>query len=148
MLGRKPLGPALVAHLEGSPPAKERLELILATIAGKVAVVDAADRLGISQAMFYKLRTRVLQVSLDDLEPKPLGRPPERPSEAVALVDELSATVTQLKRELAAQAIRLELAQSIRQVIPSESLPAAPKKTARRNLNRKLKHRQSRRRPK
>ena len=36
MAGRKPLGPALVEHLEGSSSAKERLELILATIAGAV----------------------------------------------------------------------------------------------------------------
>ena len=81
MAGRKPLGPALVEHLEGSDNAKERLELILATIAGQITVVAAAEQLGISEAMFYKLRNRVLQVCLEDLEPKPLGRPPERLSE-------------------------------------------------------------------
>ena len=81
MAGRKPLGPALVEHLDGSTSAKERLELILATIAGKVTVVAAAEQLGISEAMFYKLRSRVLQVSLEDLEPKPIGRPAQRPSE-------------------------------------------------------------------
>ena len=38
-------------------------------------MVAAAEQLGISEAMFYKLRNRVLQVSLEDLEPKPIGRP-------------------------------------------------------------------------
>ena len=77
MAGRRPLGPALVEHLDGSASAKERLELILATNAGQVTVVSAAEQLGISEAMFYKLRNRVLQVALADLEPKPIGRPPE-----------------------------------------------------------------------
>ena len=75
MAGRKPLGPALVEHLEGSDNAKERLELILSTLAGQISVVAAAERLGISEAMFYKVRNRVLQACLQDLEPKPLGRP-------------------------------------------------------------------------
>lgn len=66
MAGRKPLGPALVEHLDGSTSAKERLELILATIAGRVSVVAASRRLGISEAMFYKLRTRVLQGCLEE----------------------------------------------------------------------------------
>ena len=77
MAGRKPLGPALVEHLDGSTSAKERLELILQTLAGQVTVVGACQLLDISEAMFYKLRNRVLQVCLEDLEPKPRGRPPQ-----------------------------------------------------------------------
>jgi hypothetical protein len=59
MAGRKPLGPALVAHLDGSPRAKERLELVIATLVGQVTVVAACRKLAISEAMFYKLRNRV-----------------------------------------------------------------------------------------
>ena len=55
-------------------------EIVLATIAGQVTVVCAAAQLGISEAMFYKLRNRILQVSLEDLEPKPIGRPPDPPA--------------------------------------------------------------------
>ena len=36
--GRKPLGPDLVEHLEGSPRAKQRLEVILETIVGRLTV--------------------------------------------------------------------------------------------------------------
>lgn len=85
-----------VEHLDGSTSAKERLELILATIAGKVTVVAAAEQLGISEAMFYKLRSRVLQVSLEDLEPKPIGRPAQRPSEE-ELQQALAARVAELE---------------------------------------------------
>jgi Helix-turn-helix domain len=148
MVGRKPLGPALVDHLDGSAHAKDRLELILATIAGKVSVVAAAQQLGISEAMFYKLRNRVLQVSLEDLEPKPIGRPVQRTSVEGARGEELAARVTELERELTAQTVRLELAQTMPHVIQPAS-PAALKKTNRRaQQKRKLRQRQTRRKSK
>ena len=109
--GRKPLGPALVEHLDGSTSAKERLELILETLAGQVTVVGACQILGISEAMFYKLRNRVLQVCLEDLEPKPRGRPPQFATPEQERSAELAAEVATLERELAAQTVRLELAQ-------------------------------------
>jgi hypothetical protein len=147
MVGRKPLGPALVEHLDGSADAKERLELILATIAGQVSVVDAADRLGISEAMFYKLRTRVLQLSLADLEPKPIGRPAQRTSEEAAQSAELAQRVAELERELSAQTVRLELAQTMPHVL--QSAADAPKKTTRQERRReKIQQRRARRKRK
>jgi transposase-like protein len=131
MAGRKPLGPALVKHLEGSLNAKERLELILATIAGQVSVVAASEQLGISEAMFYKFRKRVLQVCLEDLEPKPLGRPPVRLTEDQQQRQTLEAELEALQRELAAQTVRVELLQALPQVVQ----PATPgKKTTRQTL--------------
>jgi transposase-like protein len=111
--GRKPMGPALVAHLDGSAIAKERLELILETVAGQVAVVEACRILDISEAMFYKLRNRVLQVCLEDLEPKRRGRPPRLVTEDHQRAAELAAEVTTLGDELAAQTVRLELARAL-----------------------------------
>jgi transposase len=130
MAGRKPMGPALVEHLEGSQSAKGRLALILATNAGQITVVEAARRLGISEAMFYKLRNRVLQAALEDLEPKRIGRPPQAESEAERRDAELQQKVAELEREVAAQAVRLELAQ----VLPRLARPAVEagvKKTTR-----------------
>jgi hypothetical protein len=140
MAGRKPLGPALVEHLDGSPSAKQRLELILATLAGRVTVVSAAEQLGISEAMFYKLRNRVLQVSLDDLEPKPMGRPPQVPSFESVQNEQLASRVMELERELATQSVRLELAQTMPQLLkPAE--PSAVKKTTRTALRREKRRR-------
>jgi transposase len=128
--------------LEGSANAKERLELMLATIAGQVSVVEASGRLGISEAMFYKVRNRVLQVCLEDLEPKPLGRPPAQLTEDQQQRQELEAEVTALQRELAAQSVRVELLQALPHVV--QPTPTG-KKTTRQTL-RKQKLRQRRQR--
>lgn len=144
MAGRKPLGPALVEHLAGSLLAKERLELILATNAGQITVVEAARRLEISEAMFYKLRTRVLQVALADLEPRPLGRPPQLTSAASQQQAALAARVTELERELAAQTVRLELAQVLPHVVQSPAAAALKKTTRHQILQQKLRQRRAR----
>jgi transposase-like protein len=142
MAGRKPLGPALVEHLEGSDNAKERLELILSTLAGQISVVAAAERLGISEAMFYKVRHRVLQICLEDLEPKPLGRPPVRLTEDQQQRQELETQVTALQRELAAQSVRVELLQALPHVVKPV---ASGKKTNRQALlKQKLRERHQR----
>ena len=54
--GRKPAGPQIVERLEGSPVAKQRLEVILETIAGRLTVPEARDRLGIGESRFHELR--------------------------------------------------------------------------------------------
>lgn len=144
MAGRKPLGPGLVEHLAGSASAKERLELILATIAGQVTVVSAAAQLGLSEAMFYKLRNRVLQLSLEDLEPKPLGRPAQLASEAAQQQAAWSARVTELERELQAQSVRLEVAQILPRVIHSAEPPAVKKTPRQIQLERKRRRRRAR----
>ena len=148
MVGRKPLGPALVEHLDGSADAKERLELILATIAGQVSVVAAAERLGISEAMFYKLRTRVLQVGLVDLEPKPIGRPAQRTSEEAVQSAELAQRVAELERELAAQTVRLELAQTMPHVLQSTAADAPKKTTRQQRRKEQIRQRRARRKRK
>ena len=140
MVGRKPLGPELVEHLEGSTNAKERLELILSTLAGQISVVAAAERLGISEAMFYKVRNRVLQLCLEDLEPKPLGRPPVRLTEDQQQRQELETQVTALQRELAAQSVRVELLQALPHVV--KPVPSGKKTTRHALLKQKLRQRQ------
>lgn len=133
MAGRKPLGPALVEHLDGSQMAKERLELILQTLTGQVTVVAAAERLNISEAMFYKVRNRVLQGCLEDLEPKPRGRPPKFSTPDQERCATLTAEVTALHRELTAQTVRLEVAQ----IRPQTQSATPVKKTTRPTLRRR-----------
>jgi transposase-like protein len=139
MAGRKTLGPALVNHLDGSRSAKERLEMILATISGQITIVSAAEQLGISEAMFYKLRNRVLQVSLEDLEPKPIGRPAHHATQDEIDRISLEAKVAELEEELVAQSLRLELAKSIPQVVKAGSLEAHKKTTRPHRLERSSK---------
>ena len=108
--GRKPLGPALVEHLEGSPRAKERLEAILETIAGRLTIDQACQRLEIKAAMFYRLRTEMLDAGLARLEPRPMGRPSQQTTAEDRRREELEQQVVELESELKTAAVREEIA--------------------------------------
>lgn len=109
--GRKPSGPALVGHLNGSEPAKERLEVILETIAGTLNIPQACERLGIGEAMFHRLRKDVLEAALARLEPKPRGRPPREISPEQARCQELEQRVQSLESDLNLAELREKIAQ-------------------------------------
>ena len=113
MAGRKPTGPALVHHLDGSERAKERLEVILETVSGKLAIREACDRLGIEEAMFYRLRAQALQAGLARLEPRPAGRPPRRSSPQDERIAELEQELQEKQLQEKAMEVRLEIAQAM-----------------------------------
>ena len=123
-LGRKPLGPALVQHLDGSPRAKERLEVILETLAGQLTITQACARLGINEAMLHRLRSEVLAAGLAQLEPKPLGRPPRIPTAEQQQCEALQRRVAELETELKIATTREEIAL----VLAPRSEPASPLK--------------------
>ena len=133
MPGRKPLGPRLAQHLDGSSGAKERLEVILETLAGRLNVAQACERLGIGVAMFHRLRTEVLQAGLARLEPRPLGRPPRPMSPEAEHIAQLNHEVQTLHLELKTTRVQLEIAQTLPHLMgaaPRESSAAtAVKKT-------------------
>jgi transposase-like protein len=108
--GRKPAGPQIVQRLEGSPTAKQRLEVILETIAGQLTVPQACQRLGIGESRFHALRNQTLQATLEALEPRPLGRPSKPTSPEPAEVDELQAELRRLRAELELAQVQLRLA--------------------------------------
>ena len=110
MAGRKPTGPPLVHHLDGSERAKERLEVILETVAGKITIREACDRLGIEEAMFFRLRMQALQAGLCRLEPRPSGRPPRSDSAERERIAELEQELKEKELELQATEVRLEIA--------------------------------------
>ena len=148
-LGRKPLGPDLALHLDGSTRAKERMQTILATVAGKLTIDEACTRLGVGSAMFYRLRTEALQAGLDRLEPRPLGRPPAEPPPQQ--VRELEEQVAELVRQLKTAEVRLELVHSLPQVARLESPGETTVKKTKRNTDgrraRKRKRQARNRRP-
>jgi transposase len=106
-----------------------------------VAVVEACRILDISEAMFYKLRNRVLQVCLEDLEPKRRGRPPRLRTEDHQRAAELAAEVATLGDELAAQTVRLELARVLPQLGWHTESVKKTKPATRRGRARKKRHR-------
>ena len=123
--GRPPLGAEIVERLEGSTQAKQRLRIILRTLAGEISIPQACVELGIGESRFHEMRNEILQHTLGDLEPKPLGRPPQAPSEQETLIVQLQQQVQALKVDLRAAQIRQELALALPRLSgPQQDLPA------------------------
>ncbi len=106
--GRKINVGKLVEGRAGSEEAKRKTALLLEAIAGKLTMAEVAERLGVTEAMAYRLRDQFFEGAIESLEPGQVGRPPARPP-----VDpekaELEGKVRVLERELEASRIRAEL---------------------------------------
>ena len=109
--GRRPAGAELADRLDGSDEAKQRLRVILETLAGQRTVTAACELLGIGGRQFHELRARVLQAGLNSLEPRPSGRPVRRPT--AREIAELEAELQQLRIELHAAQLREEIATAL-----------------------------------
>jgi hypothetical protein len=131
--------------LEGSPRAKERLEVILQTIVGELTIAEATNCLGISEPRFYQLRTAVLEAGLSCLEPRAPGRPPQAADPAAAEVQDLMQQMERLDRELTTSEIRLDLARALPHLLQEAPVK---KTTDRKRLRRRLKNKQNKRRGK
>jgi hypothetical protein len=115
---RRPSGPEYVQRLDGSRQAKDRLQAVLDTVAGKATVLEACERLGICEQRFHQLRTHLLRAALASLEPKTIGRPPR--SQVNPEVHLLSAEVTTLQQELHAAKTREEIALVLPRLVRQE----------------------------
>jgi hypothetical protein len=133
----------LVHHLDGSERAKERLEIILETVAGRITIRDACDRLGIEEAMFFRLRTQALQAGLSRLEPRRPGRPPRRQSPEDQKIAELEQEIHEKDEELRAMAVRVDVAEAMPRLLQDETLK---KTTEQKQRRKRLAKRQRRRR--
>jgi len=111
--GRPPSGPKLVDTLEGSSHAKERLEVVLETVAGRMTIAEACAKLSIGETAFRKIRTAALSSALKELEPKQTGRPPKVTSAEGEKVLELEEHARWLEEELELSRVRQELAAAL-----------------------------------
>ena len=110
MRGRKPPGPEFVHRLQGPRPAKQRLEVILQTLTGKLGVKQGAAQLGMSPQQLHLLRDQSLQGALDALAPRPVGRPRRTPAAAQEVIDALQRDNARLQRDLDASRVREQVA--------------------------------------
>ena len=115
--GRKPLATRHVDSLCGSERAKLRLQTILQTLQGQMTVAEACQMLGIGESRFYALRNQWLQESVELLEPRPLGRPPQVVSPEQAEVARLEAENRDLRQQRCVAEVREELAQRLPHVL-------------------------------
>jgi hypothetical protein len=115
MRGRKPSGPESVEQLQGSEQAKERLVVVLQTLAGHCRMGAACQQLHVGKTRFHQLRQAALQAALASLEPKPIGRP--RQAEAVVSGAEMAA-LTQRVLELEVEARTAQVGEEIALTLP------------------------------
>jgi hypothetical protein len=120
------------------------LEVILETVSGKLTIREACDRLGIEEAMFFRLRMQALEGALGRLEPRPAGRPRQSSSPASERIAELEREVEDKKWELKAADARVDVAQAMPHVVRDEGV----KKTTQWKRRQKLLQKQRRRRAK
>ena len=125
---RKPKGTELVTNLAGSDVAQARLKRIVDSLAERATVAEVRAELGVGESRFLQLRCEALQAPLDRLEPRAAGRPAQPVSPADARVAELERQLRELKWELHACQIRLELAEALPGLVRRD---AAVKKTTR-----------------
>jgi hypothetical protein len=122
MRGRRPSGPEYVNHLSGSETAKERLKVILETLAGTCRVQEACARLGISEPRFQQLRTQTLEAACAGLEPQTPGRKPQVLTPAEEQVRLLQEQVRQQDFELRVARAREEVALTLPRLSTSGSM--------------------------
>jgi hypothetical protein len=119
MRGRFPAGPSYVDKLEGSQAAKERLKVVLETLAGQCRVQEACVRLGICE----QLRQEALEAALAGLEPGVPGRPPQTRSPADERVHALEDQLAALQRQMLASRAREEIALTLPRVLQPQNEP-------------------------
>jgi hypothetical protein len=113
MRGRYPSGPEFVDKLDGSPEAKERLKVVLATLAGRLRVADACVRLGIKESRFDQLRIELLQTALHAAERRRAGRIAQPRFSDEGEVLSLRQRIAELEAELHVALVRVEIAAAL-----------------------------------
>jgi transposase len=140
MRGRRPSGPEYVDHLDGSAQAKERLKVVLETLAGTCRVQEACQRLGVSEPRFHQLRAQVLEAALARLEPRPAGRPPQPPAPEQQHLQELAARAVAEDLAVRTAQAREEIALTLPRVVhepPGPEKKTRPAKRRRRGTKRR-----------
>lgn len=127
--GRPAKGTKMVEDLEGSGDAKKRLRVILETVSGQKDVSAACDELGIGKSAFFELRSRVLQATLENLEPRSAGRPRREVSDEQAEIEKLQKENQELMTELKIAHVREEIMLAMPEVFEPAKKAAEKKRT-------------------
>lgn len=106
--GRPAFGPAHVERLEASEHARQRLRVVLETVAGALSVDDACATLGIGPSRFHALRQELLQAAAERADGVPAPSPPV--DDSAARLAALEAENQELRIALEAARIREEIA--------------------------------------
>ena len=126
MRGRHPSGPEYVEHLEGSETARQRLKVVLQTLAGMCRVSAACEQLGVGEDRFAQLRCTALTAAVQALEPRVAGRPRRQADPSADERRQLQTRIAELEAQLQAALIRAELAVTLPQAGADPAKKAQP----------------------
>lgn len=108
--GRPTSAVSMVGRLKSGPIARERLLVILGSLAGLIPVAEACRRLGMSRTLFQRMRRAILVAGLRAVEPRPRGRPVREVPRHERVIAGLREQVSRLEEDLRFTKIREELA--------------------------------------
>ena len=121
----------LLEGLEASHAARQRLMVILQSLAGVMTVAQAGAVLGINRSRFHVLRQEFLTRAAGLLEPRPPGRHRQQPTLTQVEIQRLRREILELKLDLKATQIREELALIMPHLLHKKRPARAGKKTRR-----------------
>jgi transposase-like protein len=130
--GRPVKGAELLDGMEASAVARQRLTLILQTLAGAMTIQEACEVLGVNRSRFHELRRQFLAQATGLLEPRSPGRKSQQPTEAQLEIERLRRQIVQLKLDLKATQVREEIALVMPHLLGKKRGAGAGKKTRRR----------------
>lgn len=111
-MGRRSEPEPLIEPLQASELARERLRIVLLTLAGQWSVKDAMARLSISRTRFQDLRRRMLEGAVAALEVGPMGRPAAPRRDEDDQTTHLRRRIVELEHEIKLVRTSLDLARS------------------------------------
>jgi transposase len=135
--GRPPAGWKHIDNLNGAQEDKQRLRVILETVAGTTSVGEACSRLGVSEARFHVLRRQALEGALGGLAPGRPGRPVREDPAEPGRVAELERQVEDLVMDLEASRIQTEIALVMPEVLKRGRARPAKKNADKANRRRR-----------
>jgi hypothetical protein len=100
----------LIAGIQGSDTARERVALVLKTFSREQQFQEAAAELGVTPQRLHEIRHQILEAAIAAVEPKPVGRPPQPPPDPnLARIAELEQRIRDLTVEREVGYLREEL---------------------------------------
>ena len=69
----------------------ERAMIILQASVGEITITEACRQLNISRQRFYELEERAMEAFLNEIEPKPPGRPRKKTDPTLPLVKQIES---------------------------------------------------------
>ena len=111
-MGRKSEMDSLVEAVEASPQARERAQVILATLARQCSVQGGCQKLGMGRTRFQDLQRRMVRAAVGALEERPVGRPRLQLARTCRQLSTLRLRLSELERDLRRSQAELDIARS------------------------------------